>query len=355
MYELLDLMPGARNCVKGYAFLREREKVLIWQDRTGKVDPRVVQAVALACEEVGAEVHILSSHASVCRLGEPISPLLFSAMEGADVLITAFELENAATVDSLQFGRFLQRTGKRCVALICPTPALLASAWARFPGELVWAIIRKTAERAKRGKDAAFHLTDPNGTDLRGSLSFHLGFGEKQPPRGWMFFPAGDMAEHPESPVNGAVVFEHLEGFAGYLREPIRLTVQDHWVTRVEGGEEARWFADLMDRYEKGRYFCEVAIGIHPKAPVAEGLQVRAADTILFRHAGSYHAAVGNWAWLSEADSRLHWDGGGLKPTLQVGGETIIDAGRLLTLDDPAIRELASRFGDPDELLAEVW
>ena len=355
MYELLDLMPGARNCVRDYAFIERGHKVLIWTDRTGEVDDRVVQAIAMACEEVGAETHLLSSRAGINRLREPISPLVLSAMESADVLITALELENAAIVDNLHFSYFLKRTGKRCVSLICPTPALLASAWARFPGELVWAIYQKTAERARRGKDDMFHLTHPNGTDLRGRLPFVLGFSDKQPPRGWMFFPAGDMAEHPESPVNGTVVFEHVEGFAGRLREPIRLTVEDHWVTRVEGGDEARWLEDLMNRYEKGRYFSEIAIGTHPKAPVAEGLRRRAPDTILFRHAGSFHAAVGHWPWLPEADSRLHWDGGGLKPSFSVGGETLIDSGRLLTLEDPAIVELASKFGDPAEILSEVW
>ena len=354
MYELLDLMPGARNCVKGYAFLRAGEKVLMWLDRTGKVDPLVVQAVALACEEVGAEVHILCSPSAVHRLGEPIPGLVLSAMEASDIVITALELENAATVDNVHFARFLKRTVKRCVSLICPTPALLSSPWARFPGELVWAIYQKTAERARKGRDSTFHLTAENGTDLRGRLSFRWGFKEKQPPRGWMFFPAGDMAEHPESPVNGTVVFEQMEGFAGNLEEPVRLTVKDHWVTRVEGGDEARWLEALMARYEKGRYFCEVAIGTHPKAPIEEGLRVRAPDTILFRHAGTYHAAVGNWAWIPEADSLLHWDGGGLKPTFSVGGETLIDSGHLLTLEDPSIRDLASRFGDPDDLLSEV-
>ncbi len=351
MDEILDLMPGARNCVRGYAFIEEGQKVLLWLDRTGKVDPLVVRAIALACEEVGAETHILSSHVNVNRLGEPISPLVFSAMEAADVLITALELENAATVDNLAFAHFLKRIGKPCVALICPTPALLASPWARFPTELLWSIFQKTAERAQAGKDDTFHLTAPNGTDLRGRLSFQSGFKTNQPPRGWMFFPSGDMAEHPESPVNGTVVFDQMEGFMGHLKEPVRLTVEDHWVTRVEGGEEAKWLEHLMDRFEKGRYFCEVAIGVHPKAPVPEGLQNRAPDTILFRRAGSYHAAVGNWAWIPEADSLLHWDGGCLDCTFSVGGETLIDSGHCTILDDPEIRELASRFGNPDELL----
>ena len=64
---------------------------------------------------------------------------------------------------------------------------------------------------------------------------------------------------------------------------------------------------------------------------------------------------MGHWPWLPEADSRLHWDGGGLKPSFSVGGETLVDSGRLLTLEDPAIVELASKFGDPAELLSEVW
>ena len=355
MYELMDLMPGARNCVQGYAFIEKGQTVLLWLDRTGQVDPLVVQAIALACEEAGAKTHILSSHGNENRLGESISPLVFEAMESADVLITAQALENAAIVDNLHFARFLIRTGKRCVSLICPTPALLTSSWATFPPELLWALFRKTSVRARSGKDDVFHLTAPNGTDLRGRLLFAWGFKEDQPPRGWMFFPSGDMAEHPESPVNGTVVFDQMEGFAGDLREPVRLTVEDHWVTRVEGGEEAKWLENLMDRFEKGRYLCEVAIGVHPKAPVSEGLQVRAPDTILFRRSGTYHAAVGNWAWIPEHDSLLHWDGGCLDPTFTVGGETLIDNGRLLILDDPEIRELASKFGDPDELLTEVW
>ena len=355
MYSLLDLMPGARNCVRNYAFIQEGEKVLLWTDRTGQIDDLVGEAIALACEEAGAETHLLTSHAGVNRLRAPIAPLVLAAMESADVLITALELENAAIVDNLNFSYFLGRTGKRCVSLICPTPELLASDWARFPGEILWVIFDKTLERARRGKSVEFHLTDANGTDLKGGIDYKWGFTEQPPPRPWMFFPGGDMATHPMSPVNGTVVFEHMEGFSGYLREPVRLTVEDHWVTRVEGGDEAAWLEDLMDRYEKGRYFSEIAIGVHPKAPVHEALQYRAPDTILFRRAGSYHAAVGHWPWLKDFDSPLHWDGGSLKPSFSIGGAQLIDTGRFLILEDPAIREVAARHGDPDALLAEAW
>ena len=40
-----------------------------------------------------------------------------------------------------------------------------------------------------------------------------------------------------------------------------------------------------------------------------------------------------------------------LKPTLTAGKKTIIKKGRLTVLDDPQIREVARKYGDPDEVL----
>ena len=42
-------------------------------------------------------------------------------------------------------------------------------------------------------------------------------------------------------------------------------------------------------------------------------------------------------------------------PTLILDGEVLVDKGHLTVLDDPEIRRLASKFGDPDQLLSEDW
>jgi hypothetical protein len=34
---------------------------------------------------------------------------------------------------------------------------------------------------------------------------------------------------------------------------------------------------------------------------------------------------------------------------------TLLDGGRMTSLDDPEVRALASRYGDPDYLLTEDW
>ncbi len=33
----------------------------------------------------------------------------------------------------------------------------------------------------------------------------------------------------------------------------------------------------------------------------------------------------------------------------------LIDKGRLTVLDDPQVRQVAAKYGDPDELLREIW
>jgi len=40
--------------------------------------------------------------------------------------------------------------------------------------------------------------------------------------------------------------------------------------------------------------------------------------------------------------------------TIKANGVAIVERGRLKALDDPEIRELAKKYGDPDRVLAEA-
>ncbi|MFQ5843350.1 MAG: hypothetical protein ACE5I8_13035 [Thermodesulfobacteriota bacterium] len=243
----------------------------------------------------------------------------------------------------------------RITACICPTVELMASPWARFPIDLFNTIMHMVQEKIK---EAPFRLTDDNGTDLTGSMKrWAKGQGYLGSPTrrkgSWGFFPPGEIVHHPESPVDGIIVFETLEGFKGLLKEPVRLTIKDHRVMKVEGGPEAKWFERMMGKYENGNYLCELACGLNPKASISLGLEQKAPDTILYRHSGVFHCGVGLWAFDGVPLSEFHWDGGGLKPTLYVGEELIVDRGRLTILDDARLVEEAKKYGDPEELLAE--
>ena len=356
MEPLWDLMEGASNCVRGYVCIEPGEKVILWTDRSGEVHPQVVEAFGVAVEEAGAEAILLSSRSVVHRLKEPLQKPVLAAMREADVLLSFQQLENAATIHNDDIAELIFYNSPRNTAIISLTPGLLDSDWARFPAELLFALYKKVRQQALSSGTDVFRFTDRHGTDLTGRIAYRSGFKYVEPTKKWQFFPGGEMAELPDPPVNGRLVFEQLEGFEGFLSEPIRLTIENQWVTRVEGGKEARWFKEQMDRYENGNYFCEIAIGINPKAPISAGLKTKGMDTIAHRHSGTFHCAVGKWANPDVTVlSKWHWDGGGLRPTLTMGEVELIREGRLTALDDSEIREMASRYGHPDDVLAEVW
>ncbi len=355
------LMRGARNCVNGYCAIQPEERVLLWLDRTDKVDSKVVEALARAIDETGAPLSILQTKAPIFRYGERLSKVEEAAISNANVLMHVFDLENAASVDNADIYRCMWENELRVTSVIATTPQVMTSDWAHYPPELHYYMWIKSA-RLLHGTEA--RLTDDLGTDLRMRLfpwpegdpfsSSWASVDKKakvhRPAGTWEFFPGGTIAICPRE-VEGTLVFELLEGFAGYLSEPIRLTIKDHWVTKVEGGEEAKWLKERMRRYKNGSYFCEFAWGINPRTPLQEALRVKAPDSLLFRRAGSFHCAVGLWPGMG-VPSPFHWDGGGLKATLTLNDKTVIDRGYLTMLDDRDVRELASKYGNPDDFLS---
>ena len=50
-----------------------------------------------------------------------------------------------------------------------------------------------------------------------------------------------------------------------------------------------------------------------------------------------------------------HMDAELYHATYTADGRKIVEDGRLLVLDDPEIRQIASKYGDPDELLKIDW
>ena len=51
---------------------------------------------------------------------------------------------------------------------------------------------------------------------------------------------------------------------------------------------------------------------------------------------------------------RIHIDAIIFQSTITANGVPIVERGRLTALDDPEIREMAKKYGDPDRVLAEA-
>ena len=41
--------------------------------------------------------------------------------------------------------------------------------------------------------------------------------------------------------------------------------------------------------------------------------------------------------------------------TIETDKGAVVENGHLLAMDDPRVRQVASKYGDPDQLLTEIW
>ncbi len=52
--------------------------------------------------------------------------------------------------------------------------------------------------------------------------------------------------------------------------------------------------------------------------------------------------------------SHFYTEGFLLSPTVILDGEVLFDHGRTSAFDDPIVREVARKYGDPDQILARI-
>ena len=376
----------------GYGRTSLGQKVLIAVDR--EYDPAVPETIAAALREQGAKVDILYTD-----LGQPEQefgeldeievsirrepwernprrweglPFVeeFAARRGYDLLIhgkggpipkTDFRYE---AIPWLRLEHFLQP------ATVFPLDLHLQI------NEKVWQVIWK------KGRGGRARLTDPEGTDLTWTYweeyFDQTRYGFEETPR------YGHLFAHPTPPLlSKADARGVVAGTTSHFGRPfprIRLEVEDGQVVRIEGGGGyGRAWEQLREEtrhihypvYPRpGLFFLwEVAIGTNPKIRRPSNVHQHGSGGFEWerRRSGIIHLGFGTtWRgpeerWAAERGivyGHLHVHL--LFPTLVVYDKRgyeypLIRDGRLLALDDPGIRGLAAKFGDPDELLREDW
>ena len=261
----------------------------------------------------------------------------------------------------------------------------LGSPASTYPLALHQLINRKTWEVIwKHGRGGRVRITDPEGSDF--SYGLHEDYYD------------GSRRGFTENPVRS---YSHLLGHAPppfleaedatgvcagttshYTRAfpNIKVRMQGGCLTDVEGGGPyGDAWGELLDESRRTQYIMaprpglfwlwEVAIGTNPLIRRPRDIQLLSSGGFEWerRRSGVIHVGFGTrWrgpeeVWAGERAllyGHLHVHL--LFPTFAVtsrDGETknIITHGRLDALDDPEVRDLASRFGDPDVLLREAW
>lgn len=255
-----------------------------------------------------------------------------------------------------------------------------------FPPKLNELINKKTWDIIyKQGRGGKVRLTDPEGTDLEFTL--HEKYFTRQLEEKDSFSPEpvlGHMFGHPTPPIiEEADTVGTVAGTTSHLSRPfptIRLEIESGRVEEVKGGagygdawrSVMEQTADVQypEFPRKGLFWIwEMAIGSNPKVKRQSNvLRIGSGGNEWERNrSGIIHCGFGTiWREKSElwaaakgipfGHLHVHLLMGTYRVTTTRGETlTVIENGRLKALDDPEVRDLAKKYGDPDELLKEDW
>ena len=398
-----DLMAYAREICKqqevrrtapgfiGYGATKPGDRVLVAVDT--HYDKRVVEAVARGLREMGASVDVVTVEAQPDRE--------FTTTDEVDVIMRREpwtkrprrweglpwieELAAREKYDLLVHGKGggIPNVPYRYEAIPWLQTNHFASAATVYPRDLHTLINMKTwLAFFERGRGGKVHVTDPEGTDLRYTLFPEYFDGTR---RGYTDVPWwGHLLAHGPTPIlpkedaTGTV-----SGTTSHFQKPfpkIRVTLENGRLERVEGGGDYgdAWRA-LHEESKDTQYPCfprpglfwlwEVAIGTNPKIQRPPNIHLLSSGGFEWerRRSGIIHVGLGTrWrgseeVWAGErgilyGHLHVHLFFPSLVIETPKGEElTVIERGHLTALDDPQVRDLAAKYGDPDRILAAEW
>ena len=347
------------------------EKVLLFAHYDGLhgsenlVDRDAIEWVAQGVRDRGAQVSVLWIDVPDRPHAWGIPDVLKAAMRGCDVFIN--HSFNYVTEENRILRDYFLKIGVRYVRNFATTAPLLLSDWALTPSDLVAEIRFRASEMIEVG--APFTLTDPNGTDIEGSIAKpgHMWFPQYAIRRedGGGYLPWPEWVHPPInlSGVNGVYVFDRMLsywsryiGIKPFFDDPVRLEIRDGIIENFVGGREAdailRFIKHMETEYGVGRRyeFNTMHSGVHPNAGVTEDVCPDAGYRRMIEHAhtSNIHSHLG--AEHSGKDKGypywLHITADIREPTWKVGDTLVHDRGYLTAMDHPEVRKVADRYPD---------
>lgn len=364
--------------------LKEGERLLIVGN---SIDPLVVQAIAMAAEEMGVTTDVVSRNMAslVRRMGREeldyarFNPSTYLGSRGITSRAAPdWLMDMADDYDMiLGFSSRGSRFGKignkavRVAGLDWTTAQQLASPAVSYPDEILDIIAKRTWRTLVNGK--SFHITDPLGTDLTFTID-PTNIERLKDTRGMSTFGSrtlerpiaheGSQQLEPQLNVTPDARGVMITKQAGYIPETIKIFFEGGRVTRVEGGgtvgetirAELERFKDVQfPGFYPGPgvgWLEELAMGIHPKVGPAGPIRRRSGMLQLAFGTDRHNAVRDDMPTLTVNHRDINFF---YHVTIEVDGEKLVDRGRLTVLDDPEVRRVAARHGNPDELLSEDW
>lgn len=316
-----DLVPFARKPLELNVKEGHRDVLIVTDDRT---EPEVWQAFSLAAKEMGLEPNVILMPARAMHGNEPTRTVA-EAMKNTDLLITA----NSTALSHTNAVRNALQTG-RVTYMSMPgiSVDLLTNGGATADYQEVGRITNAIAEILKTSNQV--RIISDLGMDVtmrvNGMPIFALAGVYKH--GAISCFPDGETAVAPvEGTTNGVIVADIDVHSIGRLEEPIKLTVKDGNVVKVEGGHQARKLEEIWRTQGDAGSFniAELAFGTNPNS------RLTGHTSEIKKKLGTIHIGIGdNHTLGGTVISNTHLDFVINNPTVFVDDKVILDRGKLM-------------------------
>lgn len=321
---IYDLLKCGEALVQTCARIKKGEHVTILTDVDATRSlPEVIQA---ASQKVGAETITVTMSSRSSPMEVPKTAKL--ALKDSNVV---FACTSKSIWGTPEFRQEILDAGARMLAVTMFTEDM-----ARRTIPIDYEKMRERCEKLSKilPETRTARVTSGSGTDLSFSLKGQKTFywdGIVEAPHEFDVMPAGYMDVLPvPGSANGTAM---LNGTwwspklgSDTIRTPIKLTVKDGWVAKIEGGAEAQEFVRNIEKADKNaKRFSEFALGLNPSAEAQSGFLME--DE---KHAGLALIGMGGDTHLGGSfESNLHLDGTMLDATVQLDGKVVVENGVL--------------------------
>lgn len=343
-------LQGARNCLAYLGVKRNEQVLLLPTFEFYAKDPETITALRQTGEELGAKVSVAIIDALGTR-GEPTAAIA-RAVKRSDVFIGIGDTTpNPITGHCLTALSARWDYGARQVDLrggkgILATPASL------FPTEIMLAIARHLYERLKAG--GVLELSDRNGTSVRfpfeaEEVFFGGSFERDTFAAGQRCdWPLGQIMIHAEDGLEGVAMVNNIRGTRTLLERPVEYRIANGRVT-MEARPETAEIIEKMQQPGNTNQISKLFLGLNPRGSITGGL-LRSNVGTMAQAAGVAYLAIGDKA--GHIASSFNTGGFLFWTDMSLNGEQLMREGRLTALDTQEVRAVASRYGNPDDLLA---
>jgi leucyl aminopeptidase (aminopeptidase T) len=313
---MADLGPAVHTVIDRCLGVSPGEEVLVIADSESRV---IGEALREGARDVGAEAVLTLMDEREVDGAEPPETIA-GALTCCDVFI-------APTSRSLSHTKARKQAtdqGARGATMPGVTEDMLARVMAV---DFETMAARSQAVAARLSKADSAHLSCPRGSDFRFDLAGREGIADDGALTARGAFGNLPCGEGFIAPLTGEgrIVVAATMASVGLAEEPVQLTVEAGRLVKAENGLGPRFLEVLHSAGEKGTNLAELGVGTNDRAQLTG--YVLEDEKIL----GTVHVAFGASAGIGGTVSvPVHLDVVVLEPTLEVGGELILDAGKFV-------------------------